>query len=82
MKMFPMDPSEPGQPPGQMLPVSSFLRKEANLPETVLATMTREFMAQSNASGRTVTVMPPPKGEAPLVANFHRAKRKPTNEEK
>ena len=31
--MFPMDPSEPGQKPGQMLPVSSFLRIETDLPE-------------------------------------------------
>lgn len=32
VKMFPMDPSGPGNPPGQMLPVSCFLRKEANKP--------------------------------------------------
>ena len=32
VKMFPMDPSGPGQQPGQMLPVSSFLRSEANQP--------------------------------------------------
>ena len=32
VKMFPMDPSGPGQSPGQMLPVSSFLRNEANQP--------------------------------------------------
>ena len=27
-----MDPSGPGQPPGQTLPISSFLRKQANQP--------------------------------------------------
>ena len=32
VKIFPMDPSGPGQSPGQMLPVSSFLRKEADQP--------------------------------------------------
>jgi hypothetical protein len=32
VKMFPMDSSEPGQPPGQMLPTSSFLRKKADQP--------------------------------------------------
>ena len=32
VKMFPMDPSGPGQSPGQMLPISSFLPKEANQP--------------------------------------------------
>lgn len=32
VKMFPMDPSGPGQRPGQMLPVSGFLPKEANQP--------------------------------------------------
>ena len=33
VRMFPIDPSGPGQPPGQMLPVSSFLSSQANQPE-------------------------------------------------
>lgn len=126
VKIFPMDPSGPGQSPGQMLPVSSFLRKEADQPaprpefvgpieqamrahpgltrekaeemaeafgfsaatlhdsqpETVLARMTREFIEQSNAAGRTITVEKPPVGPQSLVATFHRAKRKSTKEEK
>jgi hypothetical protein len=78
VKMFPMDPGRPGQPPSQMLPVSSFLRKETDQPEPLLASMTREFEERCNASGRTITVEEPPKGPQPLVATFHRAKRKPT----
>ena len=78
VEMFPMDPSGPGQPPGQMLPVSSFLRKETDQPEPLLASMTREFEKRCNASGRTITVEEPPKGPQPLVATFHQPKRKPT----
>ena len=32
VRMFPMDPGKPGQQPGQMLPISSFLPKKANQP--------------------------------------------------
>lgn len=41
VKMFPMDPSGPGQTPGQMLPVSSFLSSQANQPEPIFASSDR-----------------------------------------
>jgi hypothetical protein len=145
VKMFPLDPSGPGQPPGQMLPVSSFLRSEASQPASRpefvgpieqamrahpgLTRAEAEEMAEAfgfstatisasqptpaeemakraqkstpqlsahekaleiesqalndrlRASGLTVTVKAPPKGTAPFVATFHRAKRKPTKGE-
>ena len=124
VKMFPMDPSEPGQPPGRMLPVSSLIRKEATQPALqpefvgpieqamrahpgltrieaeemaeafgfstapaydeqppLLEKMTEEHLARMRAAGHKVTVMEPPEGPQPLVATFHRAKKKPTKGE-
>jgi hypothetical protein len=41
----------------------------------------QELVERLRASGLTVTAKAPPKGTAPLVATFHRAKQKPTNGE-